>query len=179
MQPELRRAIHQAIIRLAEGDRSVMPALVKELWPVLLDFARRALPQAQDAEDVAQEVFLKLCARIADFDAQRDGVSWAFGIASYEVLTLRRKTLRRREAFAEAELAQRADSRPSQEEEALRVELEEALTHALGQISEADRVSLGWCLADPVPAIGAAARKRRQRALERLRTLWRSLYGEP
>lgn len=90
-------AIHEAMVRFAEGDRSAIDVLVAELWPVLLDFARRGLQSDHDAEDVAQEVFVRICSRIVEFDRARDGLSWAFGIAGYEVLTLRRKRQRRRE----------------------------------------------------------------------------------
>ena len=73
MDPERRQAIQAAMVRLSDGDRSAMEPLVRELWPVVLAFAARSLPATADAEDVAQEVFLKICARISDFDRSRDG----------------------------------------------------------------------------------------------------------
>src|SRR5690349_3291617 len=91
-----RKAIHEAMVRLSDGDRTAFDVLVDELWPVLLSFAN-GLGQRADAEDVAQEVFYKICSRISEFDRERDGASWAFGIASYEILTLRRRQQRRRE----------------------------------------------------------------------------------
>lgn len=155
-----------------------MNVLVNELWPVVLLFAERGLQHEQDAEDVAQEVFLRICARISDFDRQRDGLSWAFGIASYEILTVRKRRKRRRELSGDGELAARADARASQEEAVIQNELTEAMALAVGQLSDEDRESLG--LEVPVLANLPAAtfRKRRQRALDRLRTVWRKLYGE-
>lgn len=156
-----------------------MPALVSELWPVLLDFARRSLPR-EDAEDVAQEVFVRICSRIADFDPSRDGLSWAFGIASYEILSHRKKVVRRRESFDDTLLEGRADARMSQEDDLIREQLASALTQVIGHISDDDRAQLGLGVAQEAPDVsGATLRKRRQRALERLRIVWRRLYGEP
>jgi len=173
-----RKTIHDAMVRLSDGDRSAMNVLVNELWPVVLLFAKRGLEHEQDAEDVAQEVFLRICARMSDFDRQRDGLSWAFGIASYEIMTVRKRRKRRRELAGEAELATRADTSASQEEQAIQSELSEAMVLAIGQLSDDARASLG--LEEPflanVPA--ATFRKRRQRALDRLRAVWRKLYGE-
>src|SRR5688572_24139065 len=87
MDSTRRSIIHAALVRLADGDRSAIEVLLSELWPVLLSFAERGVGQRADAEDIAQEAFLKICSRSADFDRTRDGLSWAFGIASYEIKT--------------------------------------------------------------------------------------------
>ena len=69
-----------------------------------------------DAEDVAQEVFLRICSRIADFDRARDGLSLAFGIAAFEVKTQRRRRTRRRELPGGALLPALPDGAASQED---------------------------------------------------------------
>jgi RNA polymerase sigma-70 factor (ECF subfamily) len=178
MNPDRRKIIHDSIVRLSDGDRSAMRELVKNLWPVLLDFARRGLRHDQDAEDVAQEVFVRICARISEFDRDRDGLSWAFGIASYEIMTVRRRWLRRRETFEQAALEAQPDSAATQEEALISAELQRALEDVLRQLSNEDRAHLG---VTPTSASASAptVRKRRQRALERLRTMWRRVYGEP
>lgn len=173
-----RKTIHTAMVRLANGDRSAMNVLVDELWPVVRSFAARGLLHEQDAEDVAQQVFLRICSRVSDFERNRDGVSWAFGIASYEILTLRRKRGRRREISGDDTLEGRPDVGASQEEMAIRADLAEAMAHAVGQLSDEDRASLDLEMPEPGKVSGAALRKRRQRALERLRIVWRRLYGE-
>ncbi len=178
MHPDRRKIIHDSLVRLSDGDRSAMPELVKNLWPVLLDFARRGLRHDQDAEDVAQEVFVRICARISEFDRERDGLSWAFGIASYEIMTVRRRWLRRRETFEQAVLEAQPDSAATQEEALISAELQRALEDVLRQLSNDDRAHLGVALTASSTG-GATARKRRQRALERLRMMWRRVYGEP
>jgi len=57
-------------------------------------------------------------------------------------------------------------------------ELEAAFAQAIGELTEEDRLSLG--LRDGAPDVaGTTLRKREQRALERLRGIWRQVYGEP
>lgn len=175
-----RKAIHDAMVRLSDGDRTQVRALLDALWPVLLAFARRGVGQEQDAEDVAQETFLRICSRIADFDRSRDGLSWAFGIAKYEILTHRRRLQRRGEALDVTACTLAADPARSQEAELIAHELELAFEGVVGQLEPSDRAALG--LEDVERRAGpvsTAARKRRQRAVERLRSLWRRLYGEP
>jgi RNA polymerase sigma-70 factor (ECF subfamily) len=174
-----RKTIHEAMVRLADGDRSAMNVLVNELWPVVLLFAERGLQHEQDAEDVAQEVFLRICSRISDFDRNLDGLSWAFGIANYEIMTVRTRRKRRRELAGDRELAARADARLSQEEAVIQSELTEAMVLAVGHLSDDDRASLALEVPRLANVPTATVRKRRQRALDRLRAVWRNLYGEP
>jgi RNA polymerase sigma-70 factor (ECF subfamily) len=154
-----------------------MNPLVEHLWPPVLAFARRGLGSAPDAEDVAQEVFCRICARISEFDPKRDGVAWAFGIAAFEIRTHRRRVQRRREV-SEANLTNHAALSASAEEWMLERELVDALEQSLGVLSESDRAALGL-VSDRSGSreTGPALRKRRQRAVERLRAVWRHVYG--
>jgi RNA polymerase sigma-70 factor (ECF subfamily) len=174
MDGSRRSYIQEAMVRLADGDRSAFPILLDQLWPVILSFARRGVGHEQDAEDVAQEVFLRICSRISDFDRTRDGLAWAFGIAGYEVMSHRRRNQRRREAFVEAELP---DPAASQEEVVIEQEMTAALARAVGALSSEDRLTLAG--GRSAELAGPVLRKRRQRALDRLRAVWRRLHGEP
>ena len=98
MDPQRRKAIQHAILRLADGDRTAMPLLVDQLWPVLLSYAEHGLRDAQVAEDVAQEVLFRISSRISELDRSRDPLSWAFGIATFEIMTQRKRRLRSRDA---------------------------------------------------------------------------------
>ncbi|MDD9944625.1 MAG: sigma-70 family RNA polymerase sigma factor [Myxococcales bacterium] len=186
MTPHQRQRIHDAMARLADGHRDAFDEVVRDLWPVVRDFAIRGVGQVADADDVAQEVFVRICTRISDFDPTRDGVAWALGIARYEVMTHRRKRLRRREVPEPQGHPDHGAGRPAdpEEEEALiHRDLLAALTDVLGRLDGADLVALG--VADSVDGATAAAptasarRKRKQRATARLRQLWRSIHGSP
>jgi RNA polymerase sigma-70 factor (ECF subfamily) len=179
MDAARRKIIHDAMVRLSEGDRAAFDVLLDELWPVILSFAQRGVGRGADAEDVAQEVFFRICARIADFDRSRDGLSWAFGIASHEVLTHRRRLQRRREVHDDSSLAAKADEAASQEDLIVRHEVTAALEQAIGALTDDDRRALGLIPSAHAEAVPAATlRKRKQRALDRLRDLWRGTYGE-
>ncbi|MFZ5896373.1 MAG: RNA polymerase sigma factor [Myxococcota bacterium] len=178
MDAERRKAIHEAMVRLSDGDRTAFDILLDELWPVIHSFAERGIGKGPDAEDIAQEVFFKICSRIADFDRNRDAVSWAFGIASYEIMTLRRRKLRRRELHDESSLLAEVDSSASQEEVLISQEMALAFQHVVGTLSEDERRAFALTLATRDGPVNATLRKRKQRTLERLRRLWSKVYGE-
>jgi RNA polymerase sigma-70 factor, ECF subfamily len=179
MDAARRKAVHDAMVRLSDGDRAAFHVVLDELWPVILSFAERSVGRGADAEDIAQEVFFKICSRIADFDRERDGLSWAFGIASYEVMTHRRRLQRRREVYDEPSVASRTDGSASQEDRLLAREVDVAFEQAVAALADEDRGALGLEGSARPGTVGPTLRKRKQRALDRLRGLWRQLYGEP
>jgi RNA polymerase sigma-70 factor (ECF subfamily) len=178
MDAARRTAISNALARLADGDRSAFAVLMADLWPVVLAFAKRTVREAADAEDVAQEVFVKIASRIADYDRSRDGMTWVYAIAAFEVRTYLRRLQRRREVAPVDAEAEPADPAPSAIDSMIDEEVSTMLVGALGKLSDADRALLGIGErgSDAGPS-DAAIRKRRQRALGKLRTLWSKLYG--
>jgi RNA polymerase sigma-70 factor, ECF subfamily len=178
MNPERRKVIQHALLRLADGDRTAMPGLVEELWPVLLSYAERGLRDPQGAEDVAQEVLFRISSRISELDRARDPLSWAFGIATFEIMTQRKRRNRRRETLVGEPVTDSEDSVQSAEDAVIQAEVQAALTEAVGQLSPDDFAHLGLLEATRVGPATPAMRKRRQRALDRLRTIWRNIYGQ-
>jgi RNA polymerase sigma factor (sigma-70 family) len=176
MDERQRRQLHDAMVRLASGDREAFTLVFEGLWPPLLAFMNRALPGHPDREDLAQRTLLNMFARISEFDVNRDGVAWVFGIASYEVKTLRRQMQRRREkSVADFGSNDRADDGGgSPEEAAIRRDLHAALTEALGELTPAERdVLTGEEDEREKTGVSITAwRKRRQRALDKLRAIW-------
>jgi RNA polymerase sigma factor (sigma-70 family) len=167
--------------RLADGDREAFHPVFVRLWPLVRGFVARHLP-AEDAEDAAQEALLKLFARAAEYDPRRDALSWALGVAAYEIKTARRKRQRRREAAGRADdlLAEVPAGGPSAEELAMARQRDEALEAALAGLNESDAATLRWYAGGERPAVPAATfRKRVQRALDRLREVWRTSHGRP
>jgi len=179
MDPQRRKAIQDAIVRLADGDRVAMASLVEQLWPVLLSYAERGLRDTQTAEDVAQEVLFRISSRISEFDRTRDPLSWAFGIATFEIMTQRKRRQRRRETLVGTTMPDSAEAAHSLEESVIQAEVHAALSEALGQLSHEDCEQLGLLGPTRSGPATPAMRKRRQRALDRLRTIWRSIYGQP
>lgn len=173
MNEHERRRINDAMVRLSHGDRSAFDGVFGGLWGPLSDYVRRAVDGHPDAEDLAQQTLLKVFSRISEFNPSRDGVSWAFGIATFEIRTLRKKIQRRRETSIENIAT--ADSRPSQEATLIDADLRDALVAVMGQLQQSDRdILLAGAGPSNAEVSPAALRKRRQRAIDRLRSLWRS-----
>jgi len=173
-----REALRRDLARLADGDRDAFHPVFVRLWPILRAFVGRLLPTI-DAEDAAQEALVKVFSRAALFDPRRDALSWALGIAAYEVKTVRKRRQRRRETPEEsADLAARADPRAGPEALALTREREDGLAAALATLQEPDAATLRAYLAEDPPDVpGATFRKRVQRALDRVRERWRTSDG--
>src|SRR5439155_540588 len=83
---ELRRLMQ----RLADGDRGAFSPAFALLWPRLRAFAVRYVGAA-DGEDAAQAALLRVFSRAGEYDADRDALAWALGIAAWECRTLRRQ----------------------------------------------------------------------------------------
>jgi RNA polymerase sigma-70 factor (ECF subfamily) len=94
-------------------------------------------------------------------------------------MTHRRREQRRRETFGDIERLQQFDPSTSQEDHIIQQEVAAALTTVIGALSDEDRSTLGLVAGSALPKVsGSTLRKRRQRALDRLRAVWRKLYGE-
>jgi RNA polymerase sigma-70 factor (ECF subfamily) len=176
MDPGRRQRIQNGILRFADGDRGAFQPLFDDLWPVLVAFTSNGLGDQAAAEDAAQHAIIKVFSRIADFDRSRDGVSWVLGIAGYEVMTIRKERLRRRE-IGPVPLDGVADGRANAEEHAMAEQLRGAVLAVVGELSERDRSALAYALSGERPPADERSRKQRFRALERLRAAWRKAHG--
>jgi DNA-directed RNA polymerase specialized sigma24 family protein len=166
-----RARLHAAIVRFADGDRAAFREVFDGLWPACLSLASRSLQS--DAEDTAQRAILKIFDRIVDFDRDRDGVSWALTITAFEILTTRKQHARRRD---DARDWDGEDARPRADEQLVDHELVAHVRGLIGEMSERDRAALEAMLGG-APATGETERKRRVRAIERLRAAWRKAHG--
>jgi RNA polymerase sigma factor (sigma-70 family) len=162
--------------RLAAGDRHAVSALFQTLWPKVHRFCQKALGNAVDADDAAQRTLEKVFAQAAEFDATRSILAWTLTIALWECRTIRRQSLRRRTEALPRDIH---NGQPSPEQAIEQVQLQLALDTAISQLSALDQATLRALLAaeeiERNPA-GNAFRKRKQRAVARLKEAWRRLY---
>jgi RNA polymerase sigma-70 factor (ECF subfamily) len=174
-----RSAADEAMSRLADGDRLALRTVHDAVRPPMIEAARRILGPGPDAEDAAQSALHKLFSQAADFDRARRVVPWAVALAVFEARTIRKQHQRRKidalDTGRFAALASTGESAPELLEAAELVSLVEGL---MGELSEADRATLNDVLAENEEGRGPAFRKRKQRALERLREAWRTLHGD-
>jgi RNA polymerase sigma-70 factor (ECF subfamily) len=177
MDLETRRQLNGMMIRLADGDRSAFDGAYALLWPSLLAFCKKAL-MSSDAEDAAQLALLKVFERASSFERDKDALTWALTIAAWEARTIRRRHLRSKSTSIDADKRPSLDGDP--ESAAIEHELVEAAGEALGSLSESDRATLAATFAEdrPTDLSGAAFRKRRERAVARLKEAWRRIHGD-
>ena len=171
-----RAALQRDLTALARGERAAFDPVFLRLWPLLRGFAGRCLPSGE-AEDAAQEALLRVFSRASEFDPRRDALSWALGVAAWQVRTIRTRARRRREEPAEA-TPELADGTPSPEEAAMAREAGAALERALAELSPSDAATLpAFARGEHTDLPGATFRKRVERALARLRARWRMDHG--
>jgi len=162
------------LYRLAEGERAAFTPVFRLLWPKVLRLCQGLLKNEADAADAAQQALEKVLTRCSEYDQSRPALPWALGIAAWECRTLLRKRSRRRELPEDAALPAATET----EEELEKRELTQAALAALGELSTEDREALFATYWEEAASVsGATLRKRRERALKRLREAFRRLYG--
>jgi RNA polymerase sigma-70 factor (ECF subfamily) len=165
---------------LADGDRAAAGEVFRALWPLVHAFCRRAVGEVDDADDAAQAAMVKIFAEAPAYDRGRSVIPWARAIASWECRTLQRRHERRRQEGIEA-AAQVADPGASPEETLALQQMQQAAWAVLSQLSGSDQETLLAAFSsearDRFGVPDATFRKRRERALERLRQAWRRLHG--
>jgi RNA polymerase sigma factor (sigma-70 family) len=172
----------QLIERARQGDVAAFESLVRAHQEVAFRTAWIASGGADDAEDAAQEGFMKAFAALPRFRSDAPFRPWLLTIVANEARN-RRRSANRREALAfrapEARPGDRAFE-PSVEETILATERRQALLDALNQLSDSDRevVAYRYLLelseAETAAALGVpvgTAKSRLSRALNRLRDL--------
>lgn len=173
MDPRERKELSSWMARLADGDRDAFTGVFTCLWPELRRFAGAMLRDDAEADDVAQRALLSIMARAHEYDPRRDALSWAIGIAAWECRTSRRRAGRRHEE----PLREHISTEPSPEGAAIERDLERAVLEVVGTLSALDRAALGLSPGNHENVAGPTARKRRQRALVRVREAWSRIHG--
>jgi DNA-directed RNA polymerase specialized sigma24 family protein len=171
MDPAARRTLHDAMLRLRDGDRGAARPVFDALWGPCLGLARASLGDDADAHDAAQQALMKLFAGASRFDPERSVLGWALALVTWEVRTLRTRRRRRREdavdvdaAAARMDVAVDVATRLAHADDVCRV------AEAFVRLDAHDQQTLRAFI-DGEAAGAPRDRKRRQRAIERLRAL--------
>jgi RNA polymerase sigma factor (sigma-70 family) len=90
-----RADIFELIARAQAGDRAAFGALVESHYDLIYRTAYRWSGKVQDAEDVAQDVCVKLAAALKGFDGRSAFSSWLYRITLNAVRDLQRSRARR------------------------------------------------------------------------------------
>jgi RNA polymerase sigma factor (sigma-70 family) len=175
------------IERARHGDVSAFEALVRAHQEVAFRTAWVASGGADDAEDAAQEGFMKAFAALPRFRAGAPFRPWLLTIVANEARN-RRRSAGRREALALRVPLPNDDGQASPEASALEAERRTALLEALRRIPDADREVIAYRYlmelseAETAAALGVpvgTAKSRLSRALDRLRAVVASTEVAP
>lgn len=160
--------------KLADGDRAAFSPLFRALWTPALKVCQRMVHAEADAADAAQAAMMKILERAGEYDQKRPALPWALGIAAWECRTLMKRQQRLRETAEEPVLSDGGSTADEVEQKLLL----NAAMHAMGELSKADQDTLTATYWETAAAVGGATfRKRRERALTRLRDTFKRLYG--
>jgi RNA polymerase sigma-70 factor, ECF subfamily len=196
-----RAALDRWMAAAADGDRAALAPLFHALWPTLVGYATRLVGDRSLAEDCAQDAMVQLFGQLDRYDRERDALTWAITLTTWQCRTARRRQARRsvldarRGALGAAPDASPPDASPpggasleqldgpSLDGRALveHRDLVRAALAALGALSPRDIDTLAIAVADAdadrTALAPATFRKRLERALARLRNSWRSRHG--
>jgi RNA polymerase sigma-70 factor (ECF subfamily) len=165
---------------LADGDRSVVGPLFRALWPSIHGYCERALGAGADADDAAQQSMEKVFQEASRYDRTRRALPWALAIALWECRTVRRRNQRARAVGVET-LPDVPSAAMTPEDAVIHAQLVAEARALLATLSSTDRETLEETFTEEVEGrlsvSGPTLRKRRERALRRLRDAWRMLYG--
>jgi RNA polymerase sigma-70 factor (ECF subfamily) len=123
--------LREVVRRCVLGDQAAMAALVDRFQGQVYGLCFRMLGQRQDAEDAAQETFLRVLRNLHQWDATRDFEPWLLAIAGNRCRTA--LASRKRRPAPEALADQIADETPP--EDGFR-NLAEEVRLALGEIRQ-------------------------------------------
>lgn len=127
--------------RVRGGDTSGAAELFERYAPAILRFADRLLSDRGLAEEVTQEVFLKLIARAHQYDGRAGVSSWLFAIAANACRDRRRRD-RRAPVIPLEGLPEPSDKSDGIERGLLERERRAAVRRALSALSEEQREAL-------------------------------------
>lgn len=132
------------VTRALRGDQTAFAQLVDHYQKPVYNLAYRMLGNAQDAEDAAQETFLRAYTQLKRFNRDQKFATWLLSICAHHCID----RLRRRrflwlsmedDAIAES-LASREVSAPEPDAEVLRHESEHEIAELLEHLTPANRL---------------------------------------
>ncbi len=81
----------ELVTRVLAGDDTALTELVDRHLPAVYTFCLRYMGSAEDAQDAAQETFVKAWRKLKTFDTKKNFRTWLFAIAKNSATDLMRK----------------------------------------------------------------------------------------
>ena len=131
------------IERARAGEREAFARLIESYQTPIYNLTYRMLGDAGEAEDAAQEAFLRAYTRLSLYDPRRPFKTWLFSIASHHCIDRLRKRrltwLSLDEPLPPNLASAVAEPNPGPEERAVRSEQAAAIQQVLARLSPEDR----------------------------------------
>jgi len=125
------------LVRLSsEGDEKAFREILARYRQKILAICLRMLRNRTEAEEAAQDSFVKIYLHLNDFDQSRDFSAWAAGITMNECRDRLRKRSRFQKVFRELDDRVADDGRISSEEEMVQKKRLEVVEEAIEQLPE-------------------------------------------
>ncbi len=137
----------ELVLRVRDGDRAAFQELVEAYQEQVIRLAYQIVRVREEAEDVAQESFVKAYLSIADFRQESSFASWLFRIAYHMAIDVKRRSGRVELVAVDGEGAAlvdglAGDSRQEPDSELHRRRQGEALNQAMAELSPEHRAAL-------------------------------------
>ena len=126
---------------VARGDPAGTTALFEKYSEPLLRFSARMLNNRPEAEEVTQDVFLKMITRVEQYDGRAPVASWLFAIAANACRDRLRRGKRASVVPLDA-VAEAPDKQESAEDRLADRQRKQAVRKALSSLSEEQREAL-------------------------------------
>ena len=142
------------MLRVKQGDRAAFEELVEKYKQPVMNLVYRTLRDVDEAEDLAQQVFLQVYKSAGRYKVSARFSTWLFTIARNLCLNELRRRRRHPTESMDAELGAEDSgrlpqfedtSRPGPPEALLQVELEEKVEEVLADLPEKQRTALLLC----------------------------------
>ncbi|MBI3363080.1 MAG: sigma-70 family RNA polymerase sigma factor [Chloroflexi bacterium] len=134
------------IKRARAGDQEAFARLIETYQTPIYNLTYRMLGDAAEADDAAQEAFLRAYTRLSTYDSRRSFKTWLFSIASHyciDLLRRRRLTwLSLDEPLPSIYVAALAEPNPGPEEQTVRGEQTALIQRHLARLSLEDRAAI-------------------------------------
>ena len=134
---------HAWVLRAQKGDQEAFAELVQAYQKPVFNLAYRMLGIREEAEDAAQETFLRAYTRLDSYDPTRKFSSWILSVASHHCVDRLRK--RKAQVLSMEELRSwrwLPDSKPRPEQKALQGEQTRSIREHLDRLPSQYRLAI-------------------------------------
>jgi len=129
------------LLRFKDGDLSAFEDLIIEYQNKIFSLCRYMLGNARDAEDAAQDVFIKAYQKLNDFKPEASLYTWLYRIGVNTCLDYKRKSFLRLRNHSESKMnSLPGDSTPEKEYQSKETSM--AITRALAGLPEKLRTTI-------------------------------------